>query len=103
MFHSGEVPTNYQPRGINASAYRNADYDQACKRILLGAPDGDDFLEAVQETQQLFATSLPALPLYVRPRIMAHRPEVCGVMIDPSAFSTLWNLEEYASGEACTQ
>jgi len=104
MYHSSEIPTaEYQPRGINASAYRNANYDQACKRILLGAPDGDDFLQAVQETQQLFATSLPALPLYVRPRIMAHRPEVCGVAIDPSAFSTLWNLEEYASGESCAQ
>ncbi len=103
MFYSGEIPSNDRPFGINASAYRSEEYDQACRRILLGAPYGQDYLDAVQTTQQLFATYLPAVPLYARPRIMAYRPGVCGVEIDPSAFSSLWNLEEYASGEFCTQ
>ena len=103
MYYSGEIPSDDRPYGINAAAFRNDEYDQACRRILLGAPYGQDYLDAVQSTQRLFSAYLPAIPLYARPRIMAYRPEVCGVEVDPSTFSTLWNLEEYASGEACTQ
>ncbi len=101
MYYSGEIPSDDKPYGINAAGYRNDEYDQACRRILLGAPYGQDYLDAVQATQRLFSSYLPGIPLYARPRIMAYRPEVCGVEVDPSTFSTLWNLEEYASGEAC--
>jgi peptide/nickel transport system substrate-binding protein len=101
MFLSSEIPSDDKPFGINASGFRDADYDQVCKRILLGAPYGSDYFAAVQETQRIFAAQLPALPLYVRPRIVAYAPEVCGIEVDPSAFSVLWNLESFASGDQC--
>ncbi len=101
MFLSSEVPSDDRPYGINASGFRDADYDQVCKRILLGAPYGADYITAVQETQRIFSAQLPALPLYVRPRIVAYAPDVCGIEVDPSTFSVLWNLEALASGDLC--
>jgi peptide/nickel transport system substrate-binding protein len=102
MYYSREVPYGENQFGINAAAFRNDDYDHACRRILLGPPDGQDYLDAVLSTQQLFSSYLPAIPLYARPRIMAYSPEVCGIDIDSSAFSTLWNVEEYTPAEFCT-
>jgi peptide/nickel transport system substrate-binding protein len=102
MYDSGEVPYGENPYGINAAAFRNDDYDHACRRILLGPPDGQDFVDAVVSTQQLYASYLPSVPLYARPRIIAFNPEICGIEIDASAFSSLWNVEEYAPIEFCT-
>ncbi|MGD8813471.1 MAG: ABC transporter substrate-binding protein [Anaerolineales bacterium] len=101
MFLSSEIPSDDRPFGINASGFRDSDYDLACKRILLGAPYGQEYAAAVQETQRIFSSHLPAIPLYVRPRIVAFAPEVCGIEVDPSTFSVLWNLETYASGDQC--
>ena len=41
------------------------------------------------------------LPLYLRSKIVALDPQICGITLDPSADSALWNLENIKSGEAC--
>jgi len=101
MFASWEIASDEVPFGSNASGFRSQDYDQACRSVVLGVPGGGTYLEAAGRTQAILADQLPSLPLFVRPRLAAHRPEVCGLQADASVFSLLWNLEGLDIGEAC--
>jgi hypothetical protein len=39
--------------------------------------------------------------LYSRLKLVATRADMCGVNVDPSADSALWNLEAFDYGENC--
>jgi peptide/nickel transport system substrate-binding protein len=101
MFASQEIPSDNHPFGINASGYLNRDYDDACTQLLYGLPDSAAYSAAARTTQELFTESLPAIPLFMRPRVIAYSTEVCGFEIEPAAFSSLWNLEQIRFGTAC--
>jgi hypothetical protein len=64
-------------------------------------PETEAYREGASLTQETFASQLPAIPLFLAPRIAASGPGVCGLAADPSAYSVLWNLEELGSGEMC--
>jgi peptide/nickel transport system substrate-binding protein len=93
MFASWEVPSEDHPYGSNASGFNDEAYDAACGRVLLGAPNTSAYADAISQTQAILRDSLPAIPLYVRPRWVAHAPWLCGVSLDPSSPSVLWNIE----------
>ena len=95
MFRSAEVPSSSVPLGVNATGYSDPGYDAACGLLLHSLPESPEYLLAAQETQQILAETLPTLPLYMRPRIIAHRAEICGIQVDPTEYSALWNLEEF--------
>jgi peptide/nickel transport system substrate-binding protein len=101
MFSAREIPSEENPFGSNASGFNHPDYNDACERILLGLPDDAWYVDAVIESQNIFATELPAIPLYIRPKMLATTENLCGVHIEPLSFSDLWNLEEYDVGEGC--
>jgi peptide/nickel transport system substrate-binding protein len=101
MYASWEIPGADHPIGINASGYFNGEYDRACKILLFAIPEGAAYRQAVADTENILARDLPMIPLYQRPRVVAHIPQLCGVEVDPSAFSVLWNIEEYKLGEEC--
>jgi len=101
MFAGFETPTADHPLGVNAGGFRQAAYDLACSRLLLGLPTGESYAAAVRATQQTFHDQLPAIPLYMRPRVVAHAADLCGVMVDPTALSPLWNLESIVRGSDC--
>ena len=94
MFAGWEIPTGENPFGANASGFTDPAYDVACAILLHGQPGSPEYLTAVEDTQAIFAELLPAIPLYMRPRVIAHGPEVCGLETDSTAFSALWNLEQ---------
>ena len=48
-----------------------------------------------QITQQIFNTELPVLPLFYHLKVMAARPDLCGVSLDVSARSGIKALEGY--------
>ena len=102
MFAGREIPSNEYPYGSNASAFDNQDYNLACDTILLGPAGSQTYLEAVRQTQEIFTNQLPALPLYLKPRIVAYTEDMCGIEVDPLAFSAFWNLEMYNSGNECS-
>jgi len=101
MFAGREIPSNEYPYGSNASAFDNQDYNLACDTIMLGPAGSQAYLEAIRQTQEIFTNQLPALPLYLKPRVVAYTEEMCGVEVDSLAFSALWNLEMYNSGNEC--
>lgn len=106
LYTTQEIPGPYpqHPKGwggANASGYSNPDYDRLCQQALSVLPDLPEHAAAHQGAQAIFAEDLPALPLYLRLRLVAMRPDMCGVVLDPSADSSLWNLENFDYGESC--
>lgn len=94
MFHSAEQPSADTPLGVNAAGYADPNYDAACGLMLHALPESAEYLQAARDTQIILAEAQPMIPLYMRPRLIAHRPEICGIQVDPTEYSALWNLEE---------
>jgi peptide/nickel transport system substrate-binding protein len=94
MFHSAELPSSVAPLGVNAAGFSNAEYDAACGVLLHSLPEFPEYAQAAQDTQQILAEALPSIPLYMRPRLIAHRAEICGIQVDSTEYSGIWNLEE---------
>ena len=47
------------------------------------------------EAQRILSYDLPVLPLYSVPKLVAVRPEVSGVVLDPGQYLELWNIEAF--------
>jgi peptide/nickel transport system substrate-binding protein len=86
--------------GTNVTGYTNEQFDAACRTAQLSAPDEQSYIDAYRQTQVLFSTELPAIPLYYRLRVAAARPEICHFDLDATA-NPLWNIEAIDTGEAC--
>ena len=79
----------------NDPGYASADYDAACQSALAALPGTDDYTLFHREVQRIFSHDLPVLPLYFVPKLVATRPGVSGVVLDPSEYLDLWNIEAF--------
>ncbi len=68
-------------------------YDAACLRALTALPGTDDYIQGHKDAQAIFSDQLPVVPLFLRLKLAASRPEVKGVVIDPTQNEDLWNIE----------
>ena len=66
-------------------------------------PDDQQYTANHLRAQEIFANDLPALPLYMRLKLVAARPDLCGLQVEAGSSSALWNLEAFNSGDACNQ
>lgn len=103
LFLGSEVPGEATPNGVNASGFASAVYDRACTDLLLSGGWGEAGAKAASETQVILAESLPALPLFARPRLVAAAPGVCGLKADAAVPSLLWGIEDLVREEDCPQ
>jgi len=94
-----EFPTGWG--GGNASGYRSVEFDQACWAAQDTLVDQPEYAQAHQQAQLLFSQDLPALPLYAHLSLVATRLDFCGLNLDASAQSALWNLESFDYGATC--
>ena len=106
LYTTAEIPGPYPqfPKGwggANASGFSSPEYDRACALARQTLPEMPEYQQANEQAQILFSQELPALPLYWRQKMVAMRPDFCGVMVDPSTDSALWNLELFDYGEGC--
>jgi peptide/nickel transport system substrate-binding protein len=106
LYQTSEIPGDYPsaPRGwggANVGGYSNPTYDAACNQARRTLPDNPGYQAAQYQTQAIFAEDLPVIPLYLRLKFVLSRPGLCNILIDPAAPSALWNLEAFASAEAC--
>ncbi len=106
LFSSAEIPGPYPeyPRGwggANASGYANAAFDAACRQALRSLADAPEHGQAHALAQSLFIEDLPVVPLYAQLIAVAVRADFCGVQLDASAESALWNLETFDTGNGC--
>lgn len=82
----------------NNPGYASADYDAACQSALDALPGTEAYTRFHFEAQRIFSHDLPVLPLYFAPKLVATRPRVSGVMLDPSDYLT-WNIEAFDLGQ----
>jgi peptide/nickel transport system substrate-binding protein len=101
IFSTGEIPSAENPEGSNASGFSEAGYDAACGQVGLGPAAGEAYVRAVSETQSILAGAVPMLPLMQWPRVLIASELVCGLTVDATASSLLWNLEELTQGPGC--
>jgi peptide/nickel transport system substrate-binding protein len=100
-FTTSQIPSaTNQWVGTNVSGYKNPQFDLACADASRSLP-GDPEYNLHQEAQAIFATDLPALPLYLRLKVAAARPDFCGFVLDPSSSSALADIENFDYGDAC--
>jgi len=95
LYLSSQIPTpENQWTTLNSPGYASADYDAACQAALGALPGSIARSYYHHEAQRVFAEDLPALPLYFVPRLIAVRPGMSGVALDPSDYLT-WNIETF--------
>ena len=100
-FTSSQIPNQENNWiGTNISGYANPKFDSACQKALDSLP-GDPEYTSHQEAQAIFASELPSIPLYLRLKVAASRPEFCGFSLDPSSSSSLADIEEFDYGIDC--
>lgn len=104
LYQSDQVPDQRNNwLGVNVTGYINPAYDSACLNARQARADQPDFTEKQLAAQRLFAQELPSIPLYFRLKMAISRTDFCGLELDPSARSLLWNLEVLDSGPECNQ
>ncbi|GAB4423926.1 MAG: hypothetical protein Kow002_13530 [Anaerolineales bacterium] len=100
-YHSGHIPNaenNWV--GANVTGYSSQAYDTACSNAMSALPGEASYRENYLQTQAIFATDLPAIPLYTRLRIAAGRPDLCNFQLDHTA-NPLVSLEFIDYGLSC--
>ena len=96
LYLSSEIPASENWWATsNDPGYANADYDVACQAALDALPGSDEYARFHREAQRIFSHDLPVLPLYFVPKLIATRPGVSGVILDPSEYVDLWHIEAF--------
>lgn len=100
-FTSSQIPSSANHWiGTNVSGYKNPEFDSTCARASQSLSTDPEY-SAHQQAQALFASDLPAVPLYLRLKVAAARPDFCGFTLDPSSSSPLADIESFDYGDAC--
>jgi peptide/nickel transport system substrate-binding protein len=100
-FTSSQIPSEDNHWvGTNMSGYKNSTFDTACQKTLQTVSTDPEYTFH-QEAQAIFAADIPAMPLYLRLKVAATRPDFCGFELDPSASSALADIETFDYGAAC--
>ena len=100
-FDGSEIPTGENSwTGTNITGYQSDEYDETCREAKSSLPEDASYRTLYQRTQILFASDLPAIPLYFRLQVAATGPEICHFDFDSTA-NPLWNIESVDTGGAC--
>jgi peptide/nickel transport system substrate-binding protein len=82
----------------NNTGWANDDYDAACNAALQSLPGTPEYEQYHLEAQRIFAEQLPVIPLYLRFKLAATHPDMQNFIMDPTAKSEMWNIEEFHYG-----
>jgi len=89
--------------GQNYGGFSNAEYDTVCNAAKQSLPGEEAYTSNHLEAQRIFAEQLPVIPLYLRLKLAATRPDMCNFIMDPTNNSEFWNLENFDYGECAGQ
>jgi peptide/nickel transport system substrate-binding protein len=87
--------------GQNDPGFSNPEFDTVCNAALQSLPGEAAYDENHLAAQAIFGDELPVAPLYLRLKLAATRPDMCNFIMDPTANSEMWNIEEFNYGAAC--
>jgi peptide/nickel transport system substrate-binding protein len=96
LYLTSEIPSaeNWWATSNNPG-YSSEAYDNACLSALAAFPGSASFRRYHVEAQRIFSRDLPVLPLYFVPKLVAIRPGVSGVTLDPTEHLELWAIEQF--------
>ncbi len=96
LYVSWEIPTEENAwGGQNDTGWSDPAFDAACRKALQALPGTADYIEGHKEAQRIFSENLPVIPLFLRIKLAAYRPEVKGFIMDPTENSEMWNIEAF--------
>ncbi len=102
LYTSEQIPSRANNwLGFNVSGYSDAEFDAACRQAVRTRSDHPAYRQRHQDVQRLFVNQAPSVPLYFRLKMAVSRPDFCGMEMDVTARSALWNIEEFDYGDAC--
>jgi len=108
LYLSEEIPGPYPeyPKGWgggNLSGYSNPEFDLACGSALSTLPDTNEYVNAHQRAQVIFAEELPVIPLYWRLELVAMRPDMCEMSARNQPTFDLSKIETFNFGKGCSE
>lgn len=87
--------------GLNSMGYSNPKLDAACTTAMTAGLDTKLASDSQREVQMILADDLPSIPLFYFVKLAVSRPDLCGLNMDVSARSELYNLEAVNYGADC--
>lgn len=92
-------PANGLPFGgwgaASDTGWYNQSFDDACNAALASLPGTDEYVDNHSEAQRIFSEEVPVIPLFLRLKVAAARPEVVNFSVDPTQNSELYNIYEF--------
>lgn len=85
----------------NNTGWGSLEYDAVCNAAIQALPGQPAYEESHLAAQAIFADQLPVVPLFLRLKLAATRPDMCNFFMDPTAASEMWNIEEFDYGVNC--
>ena len=85
--------------GWNLSGWQNEAFDTACNAAMNALPGEPAYIEQHTLAQEIFASQVPSLPLYVPQQIVLTRADFCG--FDFTSGDPLANIEAFGFAEWC--
>lgn len=105
LYATSEIPSDRNSwvgtkyGGVNLTGFSNKEYDTACNNQLAAGLNLLAFAADNHITQQIFNDEMPVLPLFYHLKVMAARPDLCGVNLDVTARSGIKDLEGFNLSE----
>ncbi|MBI9048719.1 MAG: hypothetical protein JEZ00_04850 [Anaerolineaceae bacterium] len=103
-FQSDQMPTaENQWLTINLGGFQDENYDTLCYEATHTLPTAGDLYTSRQlAVQQSYVDSMPIIPLYYRLKTVVSRTDFCGLTLNASTRSALFQIESLDYGEHCS-
>lgn len=94
LYQGNRIPGPGNWGDQNNTGWSNAEFDAACTAATTTL---DDAVKAAEhaKAQVIFSQNIPSIPLFARAKILVTGPNVQGVIMDPTANSEMWNVENF--------
>ena len=76
------------------TGWYNSDYDVICNTAIGSLPGTAAYEDSHKEAQRIFSQEVPVIPLFLRLKVAAARPNVANFGVDPTQNSELYNIYE---------
>lgn len=100
-YHSGNIPSQARPEGINIGQYHNDAFDELCRNALTSL-ENEARADSLAEARAIWENEMTAVPLYWYTHSTIVDCHVRGYRID-STGNELWNIEEIELLQECEQ
>jgi peptide/nickel transport system substrate-binding protein len=98
LYSADEVPGPPGPEhpngwgGQNNTGWRHQEFTDICDLARSSLPGTAEYEENHKEAQRIFSEEVPIIPLFLRLKVAAARPEVRNFSVDPTQNSELYNI-----------